>query len=249
MQTQKTLSGLHRGTPLTLERLRSSLRRRRKRRSWTSPFRMKPQNQLLLLGLIIVILNLTSVSTQDNVFISWIHSYADFHNTSNCCVCGALPLSVMDGLPWWVSPFRQGDFKPLCSFLGQQKETFLSLVNHNLSLLSWYKPDLQSIDSGHGVTFDVNTSFIEVTKSYTSYLKNKKEKSSLTSKGGQASRYVKQFYQVWDEYFWMTPEKGELITPAAIFWEQKEQRVGFSDLPLDPKELTYMGYLSPEQTK
>ena len=37
MQTQKTLSGLHRGTPLTLKRLRSSLRRRRKRRSWMSP--------------------------------------------------------------------------------------------------------------------------------------------------------------------------------------------------------------------
>ena len=75
-----------------------------------------------------------------------------------------MPLSVMDGLPWWMSPLRQGDFKPFCSFLGQQKDTFLSLVNHNLSLLSWCKPDLQSIDSGHGVTFDVNASFIGVTE-------------------------------------------------------------------------------------
>ena len=58
------------------------------------------------------------VSTQDNVFISWAHSYADFHSTPNCWVCGAMPLSVMDGLPWWVSPLCQGDFKPLCSFLG-----------------------------------------------------------------------------------------------------------------------------------
>ena len=88
-----------------------------------------------------------------------------------------MPLSVMDGLPWWVSLLHQGDFKPLCSFLGQQKETFFSLVNHNLSLLSWCKPDLQSIDSGHGVTFDVNTSFIGVTKAYTSYLKNKRGKA------------------------------------------------------------------------
>ena len=76
-----------------------------------------------------------------------------------------MPLSVMDGLPWWVSLFCQ-DFKPLCSFLGWQKETFLSLVSHNLVLLSWCKPDLQSIDSGHGVAFDVNTSFILVTKTY-----------------------------------------------------------------------------------
>ena len=168
MQIQKTLIGLCRGTPLTLKRLRSSLRRRRKRRSWTSPFRMKPHNQLLLLGLINMILNLTSVSIQDNVLISWTHSYADFHNTSNFWVCAAMPLSVTDGLPWWVSPLHQGDFKPLCSFLGQQqKKTFLSLVSHNLSLLSWCKPDLQSIDLGHGVTFDVNTSFTGVTKAYT----------------------------------------------------------------------------------
>ena len=62
-----------------------------------SSFGMKPHNQLLLFGLINVILNLTSVSSQDNVFISWAHSYVDFHNTSNCRVCGAMPLSVMDG--------------------------------------------------------------------------------------------------------------------------------------------------------
>ena len=104
-------------TPLSLERLRSSLRRRRKRRSWTSPFRMKPHNPPLLLGLINVVLNLISVSTEDSVFIPWAYSYAGFHNTSNCWECGAMPLSVMDGLPWWVSLLRQGDFKPLCSFL------------------------------------------------------------------------------------------------------------------------------------
>ena len=155
----------------------------------------------------------------------------------------------MDGIPWWVSQLRQGDFKPLCSFLVRQKETFLSLANHNLSLLSRCKPDLQSIDPGHGVTFDINASFIEVTKASTSYLKSKKEKGSLTSKGGQASRYVEQFYQVWDEYFWMTPEKGQLITPTPICWEQKEHRVGFGDRPLDLKELKSMGYLSPEHWK
>ena len=89
---------------------------------------------------------------------------------------------------------------------------------------------------------------MEITKAYTSYIKIKEEKGSLI-KGGQASRYLEQYYQVWDEYFWMTPEKGQLITPATICWEQKEQKVGFGDRPLDPKELKYMGYLSPEQCK
>ena len=45
--------------------------KKKEKKIWTSPFRMKPHNQLLLLGLINVILNLTSISTQDNVFISW----------------------------------------------------------------------------------------------------------------------------------------------------------------------------------
>ena len=62
-------------------------------------------------------------------------------------MCGALPPSVTDGLPWWLPLLLQGDFKPLCSLLGH---------NHNLSLLSGCKPDLQSIDSGHRVTFDIN---------------------------------------------------------------------------------------------
>ena len=64
----------------------------------------------------------------------------------------------------------------------------------------------------------------------------------MTGKEGQASKYVEQFYQVWDEYFWMTPEKGQSIIPTTICWEQKESRVGFGDRPLDPKERKYMGY-------
>ena len=89
---------------------------------------------------------------------------------------------------------------------------------------------------GHRVTFKMNTSLTEITKAYTSYMKLKEGKGSLT-KGGQASQYLEEYYQVWDEYFCMTPEKGQLITPATICWEQKEQKIGFGDHPLDPKEL------------
>ena len=121
--------------------------KKKEKRSWTSPFRMKPHNQLLPLGLIDVILNLTSVSTQDNVCISGAHSYADFHSTSSCWVCGAMPPSVMDGIPWWVSPLCQGDFKPLCSSLGRQKEAFLSLVNHNLSCSLGVRPAVNGLGS------------------------------------------------------------------------------------------------------
>ena len=42
-------------------------------------------------------------------------------------VCGAVPLSVMEGLPWWVSPLCQGDFKPLS--LGDDKKRLSSLLS------------------------------------------------------------------------------------------------------------------------
>ena len=67
-------------------------------------------------------------------------------------------------------------------------------------------------------------------------MKIKEEKGSF-AKGGQASQYLEQYYQVWDEYFWTTPQKGQLIAPATICWEQKEQKIGFGNCPLDPKEL------------
>ena len=93
------------------------------------------------------------------------------------------------------------------------------MVTHNLSLLSSCKLDSNQIDQGHGVTFKVNASFPEVTKAYTFYLKNlKKDKNSM----GQSIRYFEQFYQIWDKYIWMTPEKGQSIVPAPICWEQRE---------------------------
>ena len=46
------------------------LKKKKEKKISDIPFRMKLHNQLLLLGLINVILNLTSISTQDNVFIS-----------------------------------------------------------------------------------------------------------------------------------------------------------------------------------
>ena len=98
------------------------------------------------------------------------------------------------------------------------------------------------------MTFKANASFPEVTKAYTFYLKNlKKDKNSMASKKGQSIMYFEQFYQIWDKYIRMTPEKGQPIVPAPICWQQREQKSGFGDCPIDPKELKYVGYLSSEQ--
>ena len=97
----------------------------------------------------------------------------------------ALPTAGYVGLClclWWIDflggcPCSVKEILNHSALFWDNKKTFFSLVNHNLSLLSWCKPDLQSIDSGHGFTFEVNTSFIRVTKAYTSYLKNKRKKA------------------------------------------------------------------------
>ena len=57
----------------------------------------------------------------------------------------------------------------------------------------------------------------------------------MASKKGQFTMYFEQFYQIWDEYFWMTSEKGQTIVPAPIFWELSEQNIGFGDCPIDPE--------------
>ena len=57
---------------------------------------------------------------QDNAFLSWAHSYATFHNRSNCWVCGALPSSSVEGFPWWTSPLQWKDFLQVWKYLRQQ---------------------------------------------------------------------------------------------------------------------------------
>ncbi|XP_055404775.1 zinc finger protein 215 isoform X2 [Bubalus kerabau] len=57
---------------------------------WEGPYQMDLITYVSLLLLTPNILSLP-LDPQDNVFLSWAHSYAAFHNRSNCWVCGALP--------------------------------------------------------------------------------------------------------------------------------------------------------------
>jgi len=52
--------------------------------------------------------------SQDNAFLTWAHSYAAFHNQSNCWVCGGLPSSSVEGFPWWTSPLQGKGFLQVC---------------------------------------------------------------------------------------------------------------------------------------
>ncbi|XP_057575623.1 endogenous retrovirus group PABLB member 1 Env polyprotein-like [Hippopotamus amphibius kiboko] len=187
-----------------------------------------------LFGLTSTILSMTVDPVQGNIFISWAHSYADLYNISNCWVCGAMPLSVMDGLPWWVSPLKRGDFPQLCSFLNQLKENHLSLNRMNVS---WCDNARMGMKETHNVTFNASQSYKVIEGIYKTFINQSKNIKKNT-------RFSGEYYQIWDEYLWMTPEKGQLITSATICWEQKEHTFGFNNRSLQRFELKPVGFLS-----
>ena len=83
---------------------------------------MELYNQLLLQGLNGILLRLAIVSAQDNIFISWHTPMLTSIKKSNCWVCGAMPMSVMDTRLWRVSHLRRGDIPTLCDFLCQAEQ-------------------------------------------------------------------------------------------------------------------------------
>ena len=116
---------------------------------------MQLYSQLLLQGLASILLRLPTVSAQDHVFISWAHSYVDFHTKSNCWVCGAMPMSVMDGLPWWVSPLQRGYMPSLYDFLHQAKQQKLSIETViTAAATHWYDKKANDLMNGHGIHFN-----------------------------------------------------------------------------------------------
>ena len=72
---------------------------------------------------------------QDNAFLSWAHSYAAFHNQSNCWVCGMLPSSSVEDFWWWTYPLQGKDFRQVCEYLRQQLRVMplLKLTSNNLT--------------------------------------------------------------------------------------------------------------------
>ena len=61
--------------------------------------------------------------SQDNIFLSWTHSYATFHSQSNSWVCGALPSSSVEGFAWWVSPLQGKDFSKSATTITNKNHT------------------------------------------------------------------------------------------------------------------------------
>ncbi|XP_055250788.1 endogenous retrovirus group PABLB member 1 Env polyprotein-like [Moschus berezovskii] len=184
--------------------------------------------------LLALIVSSSPFSSEGNVFLSWAHSYADFHNSSACWVCTAMPLSVVDGFPWWVSPIQQMHFPAVCDFLIQYKQSHRSLINLNVSAL----PECN--DMGHqkassSLQFNVNVSYKTVKDAYHTYSINTNKNKT------RSSQFFGDYYQIWDEYFWMTPEKRQLLRQADICWEQREHQPHFGGKDFGKHLLKHVG--------
>ena len=121
----------------------------------------------------------SAVHPQDNTFLSWAHSYAAFHNWSNCWIGGALPSSSVEGFPWWVSPFQGKYFIQLCEYLCQQQSCAMPLFNLMTSInpkMDWC--NTLYLNDGHNVTFDFNYSLFWFNKYFAAHEKVNGSRSS-----------------------------------------------------------------------
>ena len=74
---------------------------------------------------------------------------------SDCWVCAALPFSLVESFPWWVSVFQGKDFLQLCVFLRQQQSyvtPLLDLMTSNNPKMDWY--NTLYLNYEHNITFN-----------------------------------------------------------------------------------------------
>ena len=143
-----------------------------------------------------------------------------------------MPRSIMDGLPWWVSSLRRYDMPSLCDFLIHRKpqkssaETVIKTpTNH------WCDRKAGSLAESHKICFNYTLSLENAYQCYVTVSNSKQSK---------ANRYFDQIYQIWDDYMWVTPEKGQLVIIADICWEQDIHTIEYNNQMIGKKDLKPM---------
>ncbi|XP_043316135.1 uncharacterized protein LOC122436382 [Cervus canadensis] len=120
----------------------------------------------LVLALACAVMNQAFPSAEGNVFLSWAHSSADFYNTSACRVRTAMPLSVVNGLPWWILPVSQEELPVVCELLKQYKQIYLSPNSLNITALTWR--NLKPNDSR--IRFNANQNIRTISATFNQYV-------------------------------------------------------------------------------
>ena len=97
-------------------------------------------------------------------------------------------------------------FLPQTKWQKLSAETVITIpTNH------WYHRKADSLAESQKILFNYTLS---LENAYQYYV------TASNSKQSKANRYFDQIYQIWDDYMWVTPEKGQLIMIADICWEQ-----------------------------
>ena len=157
MALRVVLLGLCSGSVGDRGRLRNDLGlERRRRRSSLHRQLVQKMGLIIYVSLLLLTPKILSLlfDPQDNVFLSWAHSYAAFHNWSNCWVCGVLPYSSVEGFPWWTSSLQGKDFLQVCEYLQQQSHAMplLHLMTSTNPKMDWC--NTLYFNYGHNVTFN-----------------------------------------------------------------------------------------------
>nr|AEX32765.1 envelope protein syncytin-Car1 [Halichoerus grypus] len=183
-------------------------------------------------------------ATGPNLFLQWAQHYADSLQKSSCWICGLLPLSSTSGLPWWVSPLQGTDWHYLHQYVKDmvfQPNTSIyrdiSITNSNVSC--WPMVNITWNSPGHKRPF----SYPQTAKIMTEYANSKTEnKKALwgTTKPNNMRYTEDGYFQVWDEFMWLTPTIGQLNQKALLCWEQRNHT--YDAWPNSTREL---GWLSP----
>nr|AEX32773.1 envelope protein syncytin-Car1 [Panthera leo krugeri] len=177
-----------------------------------------------------------------NLFLQWAQNYADNLQKSSCWICGLLPLSSTSGLPWWVSPLQGTDWHYLCQYIEDM------VFSPNTSIYSDISITNRKVSYWPMVNSTWNSPGHERPFSYTQTAKIMNEYANANIENKQAlwgtikpnnMRYTDDgYFQVWDEFMWLTPTIGHLNQRALLCWEQRNHT--YDAWPNSTRELGWL---------
>ncbi|XP_048216721.1 endogenous retrovirus group PABLB member 1 Env polyprotein-like [Perognathus longimembris pacificus] len=185
---------------------------------------LPPSSKMSKLRGFFLLLFLPSVHMTSNSFLDWAENYAWQVNQSNCWICGLLPMSSTSGLPWWVSPIQGTDWARLQKFIDEAKtniQVLSSVTRYNVS--EW--PIAGTLQQpGHNKSFTLSATIKEALQYMPSQMSGSKASAQIltrTDPNQRSHRYFEGYYQIWDEFIWLTPVIGKLSQKAPLCWEQR----------------------------
>ena len=100
----------------------------------------------------------------------------------------------------------------------QQKSSIETVIR--AATTHWCDKKADDLTNGRRIHFNYTLSSENAEQYYVTA--NKSKQSEINS-------YFDQFYQIRDEYMWITPEKGQVVRIAVICWEQNVNSFGYNN--------------------